>query len=264
MNHFWLIKEYIKWYLSAKNLHGIHSPFVYEFIKNCINADIKEPVFQEIESLRKEYKNNSDFLSYADPGAGNRIKTGNVKNKRKIQSIAKNSLQHPRYCRLFYRMINYLEVFNVLELGTSLGITTSYMSRAGTSVKIDTIEGVKEIAALASGTFSKLNCQNISLHIGTFDEILPSLFPGEKQFQMVFIDGDHKGSSLLKYFDCIVKQIPRHGVVIIDDIRWSHSMYDAWEVIKNHPEVTVTIDLFYMGLVFFRPGLSKENFMIKF
>jgi predicted O-methyltransferase YrrM len=102
------------------------------------------------------------------------------------------------------------------------------------------------------------------LHIGTFDEILPTLINHKKQYEMVFIDGDHKGSSLLKYFDQIVKQIPDHGVIIVDDIRWSSSMYEAWNEIKNRPDVKVTLDLFYMGLVFLKPGLSKENFMIKF
>jgi predicted O-methyltransferase YrrM len=264
MSRFWLLQQYIKWYFTAKNLHGTHSPFMYSFLDSCLNKAHDKKLFRDIEDRRKELKKNTTILHYTDPGAGNRNKNEPSITQRKVSTIARNSLQPQRYGLLFNSMISYFEIENVLELGTSLGITSAYMSRANQSVSIDTIEGAKEVAALARETFLKLNCNNISLHIGTFDEILPTLLNGKRQFQMVFIDGDHKGLSLLKYFNQIVKHIPEHGVIVVDDIRWSRSMFDAWNQIKKHPDVQITVDLFNMGLVFLKQGLSKENFMIKF
>jgi hypothetical protein len=40
-------------------------------------------------------------------------------------------------------------------------------------------------------------------------------------------------------------------------------MKEAWEIIKVHPQVTVTVDLFWIGLVYFKKGQVKEDFLIR-
>ncbi len=266
MNSAKLLKSYIKWYWKAKNLHGIHSPFLYDFIKDCLNTNDEHELFGQIESIREIYRRDTTRLIYQDPGAGNRrgTKPGQVHKQTQVKAIAKTSLQKPKYSRLLFRLIKHFTIKSALELGTSLGITTSYMSLANKDATIDTIEGVEVIAALALSTFEKLERTNIHLHKGTFDQILPHLLKQGKQYELVYIDGNHKGEALLKYFDLLIKHIPKHGVLVLDDIRWSTSMYEAWKKIEKDPRVQVTIDFFNMGMVFFNPALSKENFYIKF
>jgi predicted O-methyltransferase YrrM len=264
---FFLIREYVNWLLKAKTRHGIHSPFVYQFLDNCLYNDIKEKGFYVIEQERKSLIRSDEKITYFDQGAGSRVTKNTrpaTKVTRSVRSIALNSLQRPKYCRLFFRMARYLNAKNILELGTCFGITTAYLSLPSPTIRVDTIEGADAIAGIAKNLFIKTNRSNIHLYKGSFDKILPELLTPDKKYDMVFIDGDHKGESLLKYFNSIVKHINHQGVIVIDDIRWSESMFDAWKIITNKPEVKISIDLFNMGMVFFKPGTSKENFMIRF
>jgi predicted O-methyltransferase YrrM len=254
-----LIHEYFKWYKKARNRHGIHSPFIYHFVENCLNKDDKAPFFHEIENLRQELFSSDTILDYNDPGAGSRAIKSHAKT---VKKLAHTSLQKPKYCRFLHRLATYLNVTHALELGTSFGITTSYLSCASDHIRIDTIEGVQVIADIAETNFKKLQIQNIHLHRGTFSQILPALL--NKKYDLVFIDGDHRGDKLLSYFEDIVKHISEKGVIVIDDIRWSDSMLLAWQKIIARPDVAVSVDLFSMGLIFFRPGMSKENFYLKF
>jgi predicted O-methyltransferase YrrM len=266
MNAFFIVKEYIPWLLHSKSMHGVHSPFVYRFLDQCLYRETDNRLFELPEVRRRELRNDPTILEYTDPGAGS--KRQKQKSSRKdirirVSDIARNSLQKPRYCRLFYRMIKYFGYSSVLELGTSLGITTSYMSLAGNHVKIDTIEGAEPVADIAGKYFSYQGCTNINLYRGNFDKILDEVVSGKK-YDLIFMDGNHNGEKTLVYFQKLTKHITERGVVIVDDIRWSKSMLEAWKKIKSHSEVTLSIDLFRMGMVFFDKRLAKEEFAIRF
>jgi predicted O-methyltransferase YrrM len=268
MNNLQLIKEYLKWRFQAKNLHGVHSPFLFGFMKDCLYQEIVNDGFLEIEKMRSELLKNQEFLEYIDPGAGSLKDLRVTKDKssitrKKIRDIARFSLQSKKFCRLFYRMIQYFHINSVLELGTSLGITTCYLAKANPDAEILTIEGAAPVAKTALSVFEQLNVRNVRLKEGIFDEELPK-FPQAKKFDMIIIDGNHKRDATLRYFSWCVKHIHLEGVVVVDDIRWSGEMYDAWGEINAHPHVTVTVDLFSLGLVFFNKRLSKENFKISF
>lgn len=267
MNAFFSAKEYLQWLINSKARHGIHSPFLYQFLDQCLYRESEESLFEIPEKHRRNLKNDHTILEYIDLGAGKRNQRNNNSNKKikriEVRQIALNSLQQPRYCRLFYRMIKYFDCRNVLEIGTSFGVTTSYMSLAGAHVKIDSIEGVYPIAELAGNYFSENKLTNIILHRGNFDFILEDVISG-KSYDLVFMDGNHRGSRTLEYFQKLIKHINPEGVVIIDDIRWSESMLNAWKKIKNHNDVTLSIDLFRMGIVFFDIRLKKQEFAIRF
>ena len=53
------------------------------------------------------------------------------------------------------------------------------------------------------------------------------------------------------------------SVLILGDIYHDAHMKRLWQSIKAKPEVTVTIDLFWVVLVFFHPGQAKEHFRIR-
>ena len=262
-----LVKEYLQWLLRSKTRHGVHSPFLYRFLDQCLYRETEKDLFKIPENERIKLRNDSNILKYIDPGAGSRNqKTKNSHDnnrKTRVSDIARNSLQKPKNCRLFYRMIHYFGCRNVLELGTSFGITTSYMSLAGDHVKIDTIEGVQPIADLAEKYFTEKGFTNISLYRGNFNQILKDVV-SEKKYDLVFIDGNHQGDKTYDYFQKLTKHINKQGVIIIDDIRWSESMLGAWQKIKQHPDVTLSIDLFYMGILFFDKRFTNEEFAIRF
>lgn len=268
MNNLKLTKEYLIWYYTSRSRHGVHSPFMYDFLDKCLYARQDSGIFDEIESQRARLIKNRQIITYRDLGAGTRNanarQTGGLTAK-SIRQIAKSSLQRPKYTRLMYRIAQHFQCKNILEMGTSFGITTAYLSKAlkkeGT---IHTLEGADAIADIAQGVFNNLNCNNITLHRGEFSDILPEVARSCAPWDMVFLDGNHNGTAVLNYFSFLVKHISTEGVLIVDDIRWSSSMWEAWNAIKSHPQVSVTADIFFMGFVFFNPSLSKEHFKVRF
>ncbi len=267
MDNLQMLKNYIIWYATSKNLHGVHSPFMYHFMDQCLYARQDKIVFEDIELQRTRLIKNRQMLTFKDPGAGTRNGTALKQNdftSKSIRQIAKHSLQPPKYARLLHRIAVYFQCKNILEMGTSFGITTAYLSKAVKDGNITTIEGVDAIADIADGVFNNTNCDNVNLHRGVFSDVLPDVAAGSFPWDMIYLDGNHNGKDVLNYFSLLVKHINTEGVMILDDIRWSPSMWQAWNEIKNHQQVRVTADLFFMGLAFFNPALSKEHFSLRF
>lgn len=247
--------------MSAKNAHGIHSPFVFDLYNKVIRKKEAYYSFAPIEARRKELLKDSSEISIRDLGAGSKtLKSDN----RKICDIAKYSVKPEKYSRLIFRLVEHFKPKVILELGTSLGITTSYLSNAAPKAKIITIEGCPSIASVARHTLAGVCCGNVELVVGNFDEVLPSVVRHHKKIDFVFIDGNHRFEPTLKYFICVFDKCHEDSVIIIDDIHWSHEMEEAWRAIKKHPSVTITIDLFHMGLVFFKKDQAREHFILRF
>lgn len=253
------------WLYRSKTRHGVHSPFVYRFIDECLYEKTDKKSLTDVFEHRKKLLNDLSILQYIDPGAGSKSNKKNIDKSRivSVRSLASYSLQKIRFILLFYRMIQFFNYKTVLELGTSLGITSACMSRANPGIHIDTIEGAKPIADIARNFFRTAGMTNILLHEGNFDKILTSVIQS-KVYDMIIIDGNHKGEKLLHYFHILTEHISPGGVIIVDDIRWSASMLKAWHEIQKHQKTKVTIDLFKIGLVFFDDRLSRENFLIRF
>ncbi len=265
MSFSFLVREYINWLYHSKTRHGVHSPFVYSFIDECLYKKTDTKPLAGILEQRKKLSKDKSILKYKDPGAGSKTKN-NIHKKSievSVSRLARYSMQEKRFILLFYRMIQYFNYQTILELGTSLGVTAACMSRANPAIHIDTIEGAKPVADIAKNLFNNTDVNNIFLHEGFFDEILTGVIQN-KVYDMIYIDGNHKGEKLLHYFHTLTKHINPNGVIIVDDIRWSASMLKAWYEIQKHQKTRVTIDLFKLGLVFFDDRLSRENFLIRF
>jgi predicted O-methyltransferase YrrM len=255
-----VIISYIKHLLKAKTLHGTHSPFVYSFLKNVVYQKNHHPDFKKIELLRKELLKNNTKIIINDYGAGSRI---NKSKQRSISSIARTSVKSKKYSELLYRICLWHQPEYVLELGTSLGITSAYLSLAAKNIV--TIEGCKNIASIARENFKKLNLKNIQLINDKFDNCLNiELEKIKNQRKIIFVDGNHKKEPTINYFNCILNNITEKDILIFDDIHWSKEMEEAWLFICNHPTTTVTIDLFQLGIVFFHKHQAKQNFKIRF
>ena len=181
-----------------------------------------------------------------------------------VRTIAKRFSVSPDFGRLLFRLSRYFQPKITLELGTSLGISTAYMALGNPEGTIITVEGCPEIAKEAEKNFERLGIRNIDQRIGNFDQLLPDILSEVKWLDMIFIDGNHKKDAALNYFQQCLQQMSSSSVLVFDDIHWSEGMQEAWFEIKHHPRVKITIDLFQMGLVFFRDELNKEDFILRF
>jgi predicted O-methyltransferase YrrM len=148
-----------------------------------------------------------------------------------------------------------------LELGTSLGIGTQAMALGHYDASITSIEGCPNVSTLAKQQLDTFQVKNVALKTGRFEDHLPSLI--KQHWDFIFFDGNHQKEATLQYFEQLLASVHNDSVFVFDDIYWSKSMTKAWEFIKQHPQVTVTIDTFFWGLVFFRTAQPKEHFKIR-
>lgn len=256
--------KFIRYWFSAENGkgHGVHSPFVFEFITKVLNDKGEYYCYEPIEKLRKELLKNKNQLELEDFGAGSRM---HASYKRQINEIALSSLKPKKFARVLFRMVNYYQPENVLELGTSLGITTAYLASANEQKPVTTMEGAKAVASIARNNFDKLGLKNISLIEGNFDHTLPQFLKKLQKIDFAYIDGNHRKEPTLKYFELMLEKIHSKSILVFDDVHWSGEMEQAWEAIKAHPRVTLTIDLFFIGIVFFRAEQKiKQDLLIRF
>jgi len=247
---------------SNKNGHGVHSPFVFDFIIHVLNDHKKEPCFEAIESVRTSLKSNHDFIEVEDFGAGSSVIKS---NQRKISRIANSSLKSKKFAQVLHRMVKYFRPKNILELGTSFGITSAYLAKGNPDAQLYTFEGASSISKIAENNFKKLDIQNIELILGNFEKTLPSFLEKNQQIDFAFIDGNHREKPTIEYFNTILSHCNEHSILVFDDIHWSAEMESAWDFIKNNESVTLSVDLFFIGIVFFRKDFKeKQHFAIQF
>jgi predicted O-methyltransferase YrrM len=258
-----LVKKYVHYYLNASNGkgHGVHSPFVYQFIQEVLLEKThlekthleksKVDKINTIESLRKSLLQDKTLIEVWDRGAGSRQID---KKFRPVHKIAATSLKPKKYAQLIAKLVEYFQPVNVIEMGTSLGITTAYIASA-TNAAVISMEGAPTIAAIAKSNLEKLGITHVEIVEGNFDNTLSSVLTKLEKVGMAYVDGNHKYIPTMQYFHDLLAKSNEDSVFIFDDIHWSEEMEKAWAQIKVHPSVTVTVDLFFIGLVFFR----KEN-----
>jgi predicted O-methyltransferase YrrM len=251
--------QYLWYWMKASNAHDLHSPFVFDFYKRVLHPKTKMNVHRPIESLRKSLLQNHQIVQVTDWGASsNKEKTSG----KRIATLAKFAAKPKKYAGLLRRIADFCEAKVVLELGTSLGMSTMYLA-SDKKRMVYTVEGCPNIAALSQKHFAQLGYQNIHGHIGLFDDVLPKIL-SETTPDLIFIDGDHRQEATLNYFEtCLAKASP-NTVFIFDDINWSSGMKTAWKEIQKHPKVTVSIDLFFIGIVFLNRDLSKQHFVLRY
>lgn len=262
----------------------MHSPFVYSLLTQCVYKKERKPVSKIIEDHRKAILNDHRTITIKDFGAGSRVFKS---NERKVSEIAKNAGISRKRALLLNKLIPYLNIETALELGTSVGISSAAIA-VGNKVELTTMEGCPETAKVATEYFKRFGIDNIELKIGEFELLLkkenfqipnskfqttPELKTTAKQqptnnnqqpkTDLIYFDGNHQKQATLKYFHQLLPLAHNESVFIFDDIHWSKDMEEAWEEIKAHKEVRVSIDSFFWGIVFFRKEQKKEHFKIR-
>jgi predicted O-methyltransferase YrrM len=259
-----LAGKYISYWIRSSNGkgHGMHSPFVYDFITNVLNDRREFYSYRDIENLRATLLKDRTTLQVEDFGAGSLHHHSGL---RSVAHIARHSAKPPKYSQLLFRIVNHYHPALIIELGTSLGISAAYLATGNKAARVTTIEGSGEVAAQAERQFESLGLTNITVRHGQFDRILPALLSGQASPDLVFIDGNHRKEPTLNYFDQVASSMGSSGIIILDDIHWSRGMEEAWCCIRESERTMVTIDLFFIGLVFFNPDFKiRQHFSIRF
>jgi predicted O-methyltransferase YrrM len=252
------IKAYIKFLKASTNQHGVHSPFVYDLVTKCFYDKSKHKEYSILKQYRQSLYQNFNRITISDFGSGSRVFKS---NERVITKMAKTSGISSKRAKLLFRMVSYFNSKSILELGTSLGLASSALSLGNKQASITTIEGCQETAKIAQEQFRTFQLNNIQVIVDTFEKALPELV--SNQCNLVYVDGNHTKEATLNYFELLLPTTTNNSVFIFDDIHWSKGMTEAWDEIKNHPAVTVSIDTFYWGIVFFRKEQAKEHFVIR-
>lgn len=250
----------MRYYAFAKRLHGVHSPYVYQFQNDIILDDQIHPEYLAIESLMQECKSNHEKITFYDLGAnpGTRSRT--------VSELAVKSGITQKYGRLLCRIARASKPLRILELGTSLGFAASYMlAGAGGETQLVTMEGAVEIARKAQEHFNRLGFnRKVELVKGPIDDTLEAVLAQWAPFDLVYMDANHQLLPTLNYFESISKHITEKAIIIVDDIRWSQEMAEAWRQLCKNPKVSISIELDRMGLLFCRTGIAKEHFLLRF
>jgi len=255
--------NYIKHYFKAhhKKGYGIHSPFVFHLVTSIIHDYTPFYCFENIEQQRIKMLANTDMIEVTDFGSGSRIHKNNF---RKVGHIAKHSVKPTCQAQLLFRLVNHFNAKHILEIGTSLGITSSYLASVNSKSKVITLEGCPKLSSIAQQNFADLHLKNIKLITGEFNQTLPLALKELEKLDFVFFDGNHNKNSTLEYYEQCLRFAHELSVFIFDDIHLNPDMEQFWNTLIQREEITVTLDLFHIGIVFFRKGMTKQNFLIRF
>ena len=258
-----IVKSYIKFLSNSTNEHGVHSPFVFDFVMKCIYDKTNYPEYEVLKNYRKFLLENKNTIEVTDFGAGSRIFKSNT---REIAKIAQTAGISQKNAELLFRIVRYFQPKTILEIGTSLGLATSALSSGNQNAEIISLEGCPNTMAITKEMFQnssfKFNAENIKFVNTKFEDYLSNCQLKTENWQLIYFDGNHSKKATLAYFETLLPTISNDSVWIFDDIHWSLDMEEAWDSIKNHPEVSVTIDTFQWGIVFFRKEQNKEHFII--
>ncbi|MDR2927628.1 MAG: class I SAM-dependent methyltransferase [Cytophagaceae bacterium] len=256
-------KKYLGYLVISRHRKGfgIHSPFVFDLVANLMCEKYDYYSFAKIRSWRKALTGNSNLIEVSDFGAGSTLTNS---NKRKVGDIVAHGGIPEKYGELLFRMVNQFSPDGILELGTSAGVSTSYLALPKRATKVVTIEGCPNRATLAQNTFRFFNLVNVELLTGKFVEQLPEAIKQLPSLDFVFFDGDHRKKPTLAYFSECLRHVHNDTVFIFDDIHWSAGMEEAWNEIIAHTSVTVSIDIFRLGIVFFKKELQKQHYIVRF
>jgi predicted O-methyltransferase YrrM len=261
VKRFFFLFRFIKYYVLAQSKHGIHSPYIFKLLTEVINSKADYYAYGEIKKVLHGLTFKTNKVVINDFGAGSLV--SNKKSKPYNQLLKEASIP-PKYGRLLFRLVNHLQPRNILEIGTCLGVSTFYMAKANTQTPIITLEGNPHSAIEAKKLFDEQNLTNIKIEVGEFDTTLPHLISKLDYIDFAFIDGNHQLIPTLHYFNSIIPKLTSNSCIIFHDIHWSNEMEQAWHQIKLHNQVSQTIDLFFLGIVFFKEGVQKQDYIIRY
>ncbi len=247
--YFSFFRRWLSYYFRAGTWHDVHSPMVSRLMEEVVENRRHYYTFFIVEQLREKLLNNSSKITITDYGAGSQITDA---SQRTISDLAKNSAIASQQGKQLFNLVRMIKPKTMLEFGTSLGISALYQSGAAPLARFVTMEGCPNTASVATNNLRNLGMKKIEVLQGPFNESLPKALNSLQKVDFVFLDGDHKEGATLSYFEQCLPFLHNDSVFVIADIYWSASMSKVWQTLKSYPEVTLSVDLFHFGILFFR------------
>lgn len=244
-----LFQRWLIFYRKAVSLRRVHHPFVLSLGKALFHDKRWFYAFSDAAGLREYINQNHQQIPRSEFGAGSQVLTN---DQIRISELGRSAAVDEGNGELLFRLVNFLKPSTLLEMGTCLGLSAVYQAAAAQDARFLTIEGSPAIADLAKSHLQGLKYQNIETYQGSFDEVLPKVLPTLSQLDYVYLDGDHRHEPTLRYFESCLPYLSEGSAFVVADIYWSAEMMTAWKMLQNHPKVTLTVDLYDFGILFFR------------
>ena len=278
----YLVGSYLKHQLTARHTggHGIHSPYLFEWVRMVMADDNSYYAWAQIEEIREQLLRDEREVTFVDYGSGRALSSSPADaNKRLVKDIAKGSLAQKKYAQMLARLVRWLgsanpqylskrkedRGLNIVELGTSLGVTTAYLATMNKGDKVLTFEGCNAVAEIAKENWKMLDINNIECRVGEVTEESLRLAVVDLQggLDVAFIDANHTYEGTKSYFNVLAEKVHEKTVIVVDDIHYNQAMEKAWMEICADERVTSTMDLYQMGMVFFDKHYWKRNYKIR-
>jgi len=252
------IPLFIDYFLNVVDQHSIQTPFAFRFYTDLSRAIKNSIAIKEIENARNHFLRDHSIVEGEDLGAGSRI----TKESR-ISSISRHGISSKEECIFLFELANICKPETCIELGTSLGIVTAYLSMSKFVNTLYTFEGNKILAEKASQLLSSLHTQKAQIIHGNINEELLVLLETLDQIGLAIIDANHTEKALLNYYELLKPKMNSSGIIVIDDIRWSVGMNRGWKKLIGEQDVTLSIEYLNKGLLFFKNGIQKQHYVLR-
>ncbi|MEI6312827.1 MAG: class I SAM-dependent methyltransferase [Bacteroidota bacterium] len=240
----------------SKSIYKIHSPFLYDLVAHVLESKSHIDSVEKIEKLRNDLSSSTEKIVFEGFGATVAAKT------HPLNYVVKHISTPHRYGTWYYKVIEKFNYKQIVELGTCIGIGTMYLA-SNPQTNVVTFEANKACVDKAKELFELHSLANIEIIEGDIQDTLASYVIKAESIDMVLIDANHTYEATLHYFNQLMPKIHSKSLVVIDDIYWSEEMTRAWESLKNHPAVCLSLDFYRAGFLFFEHNrLEKEHFKV--
>lgn len=251
--------RYLRYRMCSKSRFGVHSPFVFDLISELHNGRRKREETAPVERIRKQLERDRRLIRREDHG-----REPAISYSQGVGEIARKHAIRPVYGRVLFKLVKKYRPARILELGTSLGISTSYLHLGHPEAALVSIEACAETHRLAGENPLLAKKPGVHLLCGRFQDRLDEAISMLGGIDLAFIDGHHREAATIRYFQQIMKAVSNDSILVFDDIHHSDEMERAWAAIIRDERVRVSIDLFSLGLIFFKKELSREAFVLRF
>jgi len=264
-NDFYRVWAFIRHFFTSWNTtgEGIHSPYLFELVRFVLRDRNTYYCFADIERRREVLLASEETIDVIDYGSA-----GSPEGKpitRSVSQIAKTHLERAQVGRVLFRLVNWLgekekRPLEILELGTSLGVTTAYLAAADSRNKVTTLEGSTAVLRIAQDVWKTLKMENITWKAGNIDD---TLYEYTRALDVAYVDANHTYEATMRYVNYLLPLLPVKGIIVLDDIHYSEQMERAWNELKADPRVTTSMDLYHVGILFVDPHYLKRHYTIR-